>query len=85
MSLSSEHFKHHLTPSGWVAGSEKLDFCAEKVVPPPVDTLLTVNEHRSISHWTANEDVDFYEVWRSSDSAALNAAIAKYGDRPARL
>lgn len=83
MSLSSDHFKYHLTPAGWIAGSEKLDWCAETDVPKPADALLTVNEHRKISHWSAGEDVDCYEIWRSPDTKAVEQAIEKFGDKPA--
>lgn len=82
MSLSSESFEHHLTSSGWVEGSSKLDFCKEDFVARPADALMTVKEHRKISHWAADEDVDCYEIWRSADSKALEEAISKFGERP---
>ncbi|MCA9818878.1 MAG: hypothetical protein KC652_27475 [Cyanobacteria bacterium HKST-UBA01] len=81
MSLSSEHFDHHLTPTGWVLGTEHLDFCTNKVEIPE-DALLTVQEHRKISHWMADEDVWITEMWRSNDTEAVDAAIAKFGPRP---
>lgn len=82
MSLSSETYEHHLTPFGWIEGSSRLDFCKENFVPRPHDALLTVKEHRKTSHWKADEDVDCYEIWKSTDSKALETAISKFGARP---
>jgi hypothetical protein len=83
MSMSSEHFEHHLTPAGWVAGSEQLDFGAKTIVPRPADALLTVNEHRKMSHSMADEeDVSCYEIWRSTNIDAIAQAIASFGALP---
>jgi hypothetical protein len=81
MSLSSEHFDHHLTPNGWVDGTQHLDF-SNNVVAVPDDTLMTVQEHRKISHYMADEDVWCTETWRSNNTEAVEAAIAKYGAEP---
>lgn len=81
MSLSSEHFDHHLTPRGWVAGTAQLDFSRNEV-PIPADRLLTVTEHRKISHFAAEEDVWCSEVWRSPDQDAVQRAIAQFGSEP---
>lgn len=42
MSASNEYFEYHLTPGGWVDGSQKIDFQGRTERPTPTDTLLTV-------------------------------------------
>lgn len=48
MSLSNEWFEYHLTPAGWIAGTEKLD-SGTRNVPVPTDRVLTVQFHDSRS------------------------------------
>ena len=44
MSASNEYWTWHLTPKGWVEGTEKLDSGTTKR-PVPDDTVLTLEYH----------------------------------------
>ena len=48
MSASNEWSEYHLTPNGWVEGSEKLDFSRTER-PAPADRVLTVRQHDYLS------------------------------------
>lgn len=48
MSASSESFTYHLTPGGWVEGSEKLDFGHRTDRPVPSDRVLTVTFYEKL-------------------------------------
>ena len=45
MSASNEWFKYHLTPNGWVKGSEKVDVAGVTERSVPDDTYVTVTIH----------------------------------------
>lgn len=81
MSLSSEWYEYHLTPEGWVDGTVKLDFGGTQV-PVPLDRVLTVQEHRLISHFAADEDVSLNETFRSTNTELVEALISKFGKEP---
>ena len=79
MSASNEWWMWHLTPNGWVAGSEKLDHHREpQHVDPPDDRVLSVAVHdlwpstfRRL-HW---ED----ELFRVDDDRVVAELLEKYG------
>jgi len=82
MSLTNEWFEYHLTPSGWIDGSEKLDFVGIKEVAIPDDRVLTIrcHEHQSCSFAKAK----FWreDVWRSNDSIQVKTLVEKFGVSP---
>ena len=43
MSASNEWAEWHLTPTGWVIGSQNSDSQETQVVSPPVNRVLTCN------------------------------------------
>ena len=49
MSASNEWEEWHLTPTGWVPGSEQIDFVGVKQVAPPSDRVLTNGYHEKQS------------------------------------
>jgi hypothetical protein len=81
MSLSNESFDFHLTPSGWVLGSQKLDF-GSTVEPVPHDCVLTVRENRYRQGYQFDEEVDFEKIWSSEDAAEVKRLTDIYGDQP---
>lgn len=81
MPASHERFEYHLTPSGWVEGSEYLDVGSHERPTPP-DRVLTVERIEIMPSTFSRIEVSYEETYRSSDSTAVEALIAKYGNRP---
>jgi len=82
MSASKEWTDYHLTRSGWVVGSQRIDFAGIHELPTPPDRVLTCRFHEEMSSpfspchsWTV-------ETWRSKDEAKMEALLKKYGDCP---
>ncbi|NLE27041.1 MAG: hypothetical protein GX625_17205 [Clostridiaceae bacterium] len=82
MSLSNEWSEFHLTPAGWVSGSEKIDFAGIKEAPIPEDRVLTIHcrEYQSCSF--AKAEYWREEVWRSDDAASVKALVDEFGSCP---
>jgi len=78
--LSKEYFDYHLTPNGWVEGTEKLDFSTtERSIPE--DRVLTLRIIEEIPH--PNEGFRYEQVvWKSDDINLLNKLKKKFGARP---
>ena len=81
MSASNEWWEYHLTPAGWVKGSDDLDFGShERPIPP--DRVLTVRKHEHLSSMYSKMERWTDIVWQSEDEDQLQALKAKYGDFP---
>lgn len=83
MAASSEWTEWHLTPRGWVRGTEKIDSGITKREAPP-DRVLSVTFHEECNgysrvHCKTTED------WKSTDHEAVNAFITKFGEAPRHL
>lgn len=85
MSLSNEWTERHLTPAGWVEGTEKLDF-SKKEVPPPQDRVLTCVYRDYQSHWAAKPEQTVREQWRAADADdRIAELLERYGPCPEHL
>lgn len=83
MTASYEWTEHHLTPTGWIRGSEKTDFSPRVDVDPPEDRVLSV---RYIDEQTGYGGGQRHEeVWRSDDAAKMEALLGRHGPAPSRL
>lgn len=81
MPISHERFEYHLTPDGWIAGSEHLDF-GSKERPIPPDRVLTVDRIETMSSSFSKVEVEFKETYRSETSAVVEELIIKFGEHP---
>lgn len=82
MSASNEWWTWHLTPNGWVEGSEKLDHHRQvqqvQQVEPPADRVLTLVVHDywpSVyrrQHWVTEE-------FGSTDDDTTRQLLERYG------
>jgi len=79
---SHEWREWHLTPHGWVAGSEQWDFARPDIVDPPPDRVLTRSYHERISSGFMEMDLYSEESWRSPDAALVGRLLAQHGDHP---
>lgn len=82
MSASYEWTEWHLTPAGWVRGSERTDFGREEVEPPS-DRVVTVRYIDENSGYKAHQSHS--EEWRSDDDVAVKSLLDQYGPAPAHL
>ena len=82
MSASNEWFKYHLTPRGWIAGSEKIDFAGLKEKEIPDDRVLTLCFHEYLSSPFSTMDKWYKEMWRHEDEALINDLIRQFGELP---
>jgi hypothetical protein len=82
MSLSSEWFYYHLTPRGWVEGTEQLDFGAGVERPVPDDRVMTVVFHESLSSIFSQPARSAYVEWRHSASRSIKRLQERFGAPP---
>lgn len=83
MIASYEWTERHLTPNGWVRGSEKTDFSPSTEVAPPVDRVLTVRYIDEQTGYGGEQRVE--EMWRSDDEAKVQSLLAQHGLAKASL
>ena len=82
MSASNEWFEYHLTPQGWVDGSEKIDFAGLKKKEIPDDRVLTLRFHEYLSSPFSTIDKWYDEQWRHEDEDLINDLIKQFGEMP---
>ena len=82
MSASDEWSDWHLTPQGWVEGTQKLDFAGLREKPTPADRELTCrySEQRSspYSKWRKGADI----IWQSQNEEEIKKLIQIHGECP---
>lgn len=83
MSASNEWFDYHLTPNGWVEGSEKIDFGGVHTKKIPDDRVLTLRFHEYLSSPFSKMETWYDEAWRHSDVTLVKTLIGRYGSKPA--
>jgi hypothetical protein len=80
MALSNEWENMHLTPSGWVQGSTKLDFQrSSEYRPVPEDAVLTAYREVYVGAIGATAQVTENTTKLSSDAELINSLMAKFG------
>lgn len=80
MAASNEWDEWHLTPSGWVKGTEKTDFALNEV-PPPKDRVATFKYQEYISSVHSRMHITWEEMW-SETRAETALLIKKFGRYP---
>ena len=81
MSASNEVFQYHLTLSGWVTGSEKIDFSGWEERPIPEGRLLTVSFREHMS--SGFSGIDFTaDVQTFGSKEAIARALTEHGTDP---
>jgi hypothetical protein len=81
MSASDEWTEYHLTPNGWVVGTDKTDFGATEVVARPSDAVLTVTFREQFNGYGPPLRT-FREDWRSKDERRIEALVTRFGSKP---
>ncbi len=85
MSLSNEWWEYHLTPGGWLEGSEKLDFAGVKEKPIPPDRVLTLKFRERQSCFYASVERWYEVVWRHRDRRTTRSLVEEFGNLPERF
>lgn len=67
----------HLTPGGWVRGTETYFGKSEKEIPPPSDRVETWLIEVEQSSGYSTEDVDWKTIWSSPDRTPLEIAAIR--------
>ena len=81
MSGNREWWEFHLTPKGWIRGSERmLDGAKDR--PIPSDRLLTIRQHEHASSAYAPPQTWSAIVWRHTDSRAIATMREQHGQMP---
>ena len=81
MSGNQEWWEFHLTPKGWIRGSERLaDGAKERPIPP--DRLLTIRQHEHAPSAYAPPKTWSAIVWRHGDTRAIATMREQYGTMP---
>lgn len=81
MSGIREWWEFHLTPKGWVKGSENmLDGAKER--PTPADRLLTIRQHEHAPSRYAAPQTWSAIVWRAGDTRAIASFREQFGQMP---
>jgi hypothetical protein len=84
MSASNEWTEWHLTPAGWVRGSERMDFAQLQSRPTPLDRVLTVT-NKEVGNGYGPIHASQQEDWRSDDADAVAELLVKFGKAPKSL
>lgn len=81
MSASHETFEWHLTPDGWVAGSEFLDFGGKTIRSSPQNRIATfvLEEHQG--HALDEMQSTWAQTWVQPDTD-IDSLYEKFGMHP---
>lgn len=85
MSASNEWTEWHLTPKGWVRGSEKEDFGGIKTIPRPESCVMTALHREYLSSSFSRLDKTDEIVWTSENQSAVEALLDQHGPAPKYL
>ena len=83
MAASSEWTVWHLTPEGWVRGTERMDY-GTTTREVPANRVLSVTYHEECNGYSRVHS-KISEDWKSPDQDAVSTLVAKFGDAPNHL
>lgn len=84
MSASNEWDEWHLTPNGWVEGSEKVDFAGITERPLPADRVVTFRLTSYMGSIYSKVQISWDEQW-CSQSADVEALYQQFGRYPKQV
>lgn len=83
--LSNEWTEWHLTPEGWVSGSERRDFGNITEVTPPPGSVVVYRYNEQMSSMFSDTDRFVSHVSGNTKSPEVTALLARFGPCPERL
>ncbi len=78
MALSNEWTEYHLTKSGWIEGSCKLDIVGKKEVPKPDKTLITRKYMEYASSRFSGLELTYQETVFSGNKEVRESLLKKF-------
>lgn len=84
MAASREWTEWHLTPQGWVEGSQKTDFGSTPSCPIPENRVLTCRYEVTHSGYGKPSHM-VRKMWRAENELETQALLEKYGTCPEHL
>jgi hypothetical protein len=81
MSASNEWDEWHLTPEGWIQGSEKVDFAGVTERPTPEARIATFRHCSYMGSIHSKVQITWDEQWRR-EGVDLEPLYAKFGKYP---
>lgn len=81
MSASHETFEYHLTPHGWVEGTEHLDGGGAIERPVPEDRVASFVEEQHMGSVYSKLSVTWHQTWPEG-KVDLTALYKKFGEHP---
>jgi len=85
MAASNEWTEWHLTPAGWVKGSEKDDFNGLTLRGTPEGCVMTMKHSEYAGSVYSGVDRKDEMVWKYSDAALVDSLLRKHGPAPRHL
>lgn len=82
MSASKEWTEWHLTQTGWVRGSHRVDYQGTTMVEKPADRVLTCKYEEILSSSFSSLDKEVTVTWQSDDKENISRLLEKFGDCP---
>ena len=67
MSCDRTTSEYHLTPNGWIEGTDKVYDHIQKKVEPPIDRVETWERRMIQSYSFSPEQVTWHCIWKSPD------------------
>lgn len=80
MSLTNDSWEWHLTPTGWVLGTERLDQFVEQR-PTPEDRVLSGRFEEKLEDAFSQLKLTWEVIWQDSD-ADVARLLEKFGEKP---
>jgi len=84
-SASKERAEWHLIPTGWIRGSQRVDYQGTSTLDPPTDRVLTCKYGQYLFSSFSSLDKDVSILWQSDDKDKIACLIGQYGDCPRHL
>lgn len=85
MAASNEWTEWHLTPRGWVMGSEKDDFKGLTHREKPDDCVMTAKHSEYAGSVHSRLDRTDETTWKHSDVDLVESLLKQYGPAPRHL
>lgn len=85
MATSKEWKEWHLTPSGWIGGSERSDFQPRVNVEPPKDRVLSCVYEETLPSAFSSLKTSVEVQWSSNDKELIKKLKNEFGECPNHL
>jgi len=85
MAASYEWTEWHLTPEGWVRGSNRVDINVVTEVPLPRNRVATFRYSEKMTSPFSDADKYVDEIWMSDQKEVVEGLKKQFGDCPLSL